>query len=93
MRFVAGQGAAGDGAKRKSVRKSCRSAGDPARKTMRQHREDAASTKHHREDAANWGTGAEHLRTRVLVFAAAALAFAASGSGQLEATIRRHHKF
>ena len=31
-----------DGAKRKSVRKSCRSAGDPAWKTMQQHREDAA---------------------------------------------------
>ena len=31
-----------DGAKRKSVRKSCRSTGDPAWKTMRQHREDAA---------------------------------------------------
>ena len=28
----------GDGAKQKSVRKSCRSAGDPAWKTMRQHR-------------------------------------------------------
>ena len=34
--------AAGDRAKRKSVRKSCRSAGDPAWKTMWQHREDAA---------------------------------------------------
>ena len=64
----------GDGAKRKSVRKSCRSAGDPARKTMRQHR----------EDAANWGTAAEHLRTRVLAFAAAALTFAASGSCPIE---------
>ena len=74
----------GDGAKRKSVRKSCRSAGDPARKTMRQHREDAASTKHHREDAANWGTGTEHLRTMVLAFAAAAMAFAASGSCPIE---------
>ena len=52
----------------------------------------AAVAEHHREDAANWGTAAEHLRTRVLAFAAAALAFAASGSGQLEATIRHHHK-
>ena len=42
MRFVAGRSAAGDGAKRKSVLKSCRSAGDPAWKTMRQHREAAA---------------------------------------------------
>ena len=33
----------GDGAKRKSVRKSCRSAGDHVWKTMRQHREAAAS--------------------------------------------------
>ena len=31
----------GDGAKRKSVRKSCRSAGDHVWKTMRQHREAA----------------------------------------------------
>ena len=30
----------GDGAKRKSVRKSCRSAGVPAWKTMLQHREE-----------------------------------------------------
>ena len=52
----------------------------------------AAVAEHHREDAANWGTAAEHLRTMVLAFAAAALAFAASGSGQLEATIRHHHK-
>ena len=51
-----------------------------------------SSTKRHREEAAKQGTGAEHLRTRVLAFAAAALAFAASGSGQLEATIRHHHK-
>ena len=51
-----------------------------------------SSKEHHREDAANWGTAAEHLRTRVLAFAAAALTFAASGSGQLEATIRHHHK-
>ena len=33
-----------DGAKRKSVRKSCRSTGDPAWKTMRQHRDAAFAT-------------------------------------------------
>ena len=44
-----------------------------------------SSKGHHREEAAKQGTGAEHLRTR-------ALTFAASGSGQLEATIRHHHK-
>ena len=44
----------------------------------------AAAAEHHREDAANWGTAAEHLRTRVLAFAAAALTFAASGSCPIE---------
>ena len=34
-----------DGSKRKSVRKNCRSAGDPAWKTMRQHREESAMAK------------------------------------------------
>ena len=53
----------------------------------------AAAAEHHREETAKQDAAAEHLRTRVLAFAAAALAFAASGSGQLEATIRRHHKF
>ena len=43
-----------------------------------------SSKEHHREDAANWGTAAEHLRTRVLAFAAAALAFAPSGSCPIE---------
>ena len=44
----------------------------------------AAVAEHHLEEAAKQGTAAEHLRTRVLAFAAAALAFAASGSCPIE---------
>ena len=44
MGGTASEARRGDGAKRKSVRKSCRSAGDPAWKTMGQHREAAASS-------------------------------------------------
>ena len=43
----------GDGAKRKSVRKSCRSAGDPAWESMLHHRESATGrevARQHREE-------------------------------------------
>ena len=43
-----------------------------------------SSKGHHREEAAKQDAAAEHLRTRVLAFAAAALAFAASGSCPIE---------
>ena len=98
MRFVAGRGAVAERLAR-TPWQNCRSAvakmqmhrrivAGPPQSTIGKKLPSGApmpsSTKRHREEAAKQDAAAEHLRTRVLAFAAAALAFAASGSCPIE---------